>query len=172
MTRQRVLFLNAIRRAIQSAGLNWDARVLMPLWANESNWDRSNFGYNVGNIKAQGTVFARSFAQLVETKTVWVVVPESTGVMVFGDRVASIDGYHAFANATAYCRYAARRFASFPGALDALQRGGEEGAANFARALQGGARRYSPADMASTLEMFVGSYRKSRRLIGEVDYQR
>ncbi len=170
MSSERVRFLDAIRTTIQRAGLDWDARVLLPLWANESNWDRSNWGNNVGNIKAQRSVYSPSFPHLVRTHTVQVSVPESVAVMVFVDRVNSIDGYHAFASAEDYVRYTARILRTYHGATAALQTGGIEGAALFARALQGGPRKYSPASVDSAVRMFQGCYRRSLSLIGEARF--
>ncbi|MBL8228997.1 MAG: peptidoglycan-binding protein [Bryobacterales bacterium] len=173
LTSDRVRFLDAIRAALSAAGLNWDARVMMPLWANESGWDRANYGNNVGNIKSQGSVYSPSYARLIETRQVAVTVRESVGVMVFADRVRSIDGYHAFSTAAHYARYCERIFSSYPGALRALQSGGLEGAQAFAHALQ--SRRghhYSPASVEDAVAMFRGSYNRSAALIGPDRYVR
>lgn len=171
LTFERVRYLDAIRHTLRQAGLDWDARVLMPLWANESGWDRFAYGNNMGNIKSQGSVHAPSFPEMVRTRTVHVTVPESVGVMVFTDRWQSIDGYHVFATPADYARYAARIFARYPGALRALQHGGQEGAAAFARALQGNPRhRYSPAPVDSAVREFLGSWRRSHALIGDAAF--
>lgn len=169
---ERVKYLDAIRRTIRGAGLNWDARVLMLLWAVESGWDRAVYGNNQGNIKSQGTVYARSFPELRASKRVFVTVADSVGVSVFGDRVRSIDGYHAFATPEAYARYTARLMGSYPGALAALEGGGLAGAQAFARALYGGARKYSPAPVATQVEKYTGGWNASERLIGAARWVR
>lgn len=166
LTSDRVKYLDAIRGILSRAGLNWDARVIMILWANESGWDRAVYGFNAGNIKSQGTVYQRDFPTLLSTKKVFVTVPESVGIMVFADRVASVDGYHAFRSAEDYARYCARILSRYTGAIPALERGGIEGAEAFARALQGGPRKYSPASVEDAVAMFRGSWNSSARLIG------
>lgn len=172
MTGERVKYLDAIRRVLRNAGYNWDARVLMILWAIESGWDNSCWGFNVGNIKAQGTVYARSFAELQSTRKVFVTVRESNAVQVFGDRVASIDGYHAFDTAEAYARYTNRLLTTYPGAIAALEQGGEAGAAAFARALYGGPRKYSPANVDTQVSKYTGSFNSTARLIGAARFVR
>lgn len=180
LTGQRVRYLDAIREVLRAAGLgDYDPRIMMILWANESGWDRSCWGYNVGNVKSQNTVYAQSLPELIRTKRVRVTVPESQGVQVFTDNIRSIDGYHVMPDAPTYARYANRvaivspNYATravvvngrtYRGAPDALRTGGVDGAEAFARIISLGG--YSPEGPDARARMFRGSWAASERLCG------
>lgn len=139
-----VRFFQAVKRALVAGGLgSWDARIIAQLWANETGWDRGNFGHNAGNVKSQGQVYAESWDTLRATKRVHVVTPEARAVQVFVDFIGSCDGYLAFDSFGDYARYFGRVIATrYAAAVPAAQRGGLEGAVAFARVL--GAGGYSP----------------------------
>lgn len=168
LTADRVKYLDAVREVLRVAGLGqYDARILMILWANESGWDRSCYGWNLGNVKSQGTVYASSLPEILRTKRVHVTVPESQGVQVFADRVASIDGYHVMPDAPTYARYCDRvviRSPRYAGAEAALRTGGVDGAAAFAQILSSAG--YSPEPASSRVAMFRGAWAASARLCG------
>jgi len=177
---ERVRYLNAIRTVLQRAGLgSYDARILMILYANESAWDRACWGYNMGNVKAQNTVYARSYPELLRTRKVFVTVPESSGVQVFKDNLRSIDGYHVFTDPADYARYSNRvaiispNYANrqvvvngrtYRGAPDALTVGGIDGAEAFARIVSLGG--YSPEGPDARARMFRGAWNRSAQLCG------
>lgn len=177
---ERVRYLNAVREVLRAGGLShYDPRILMILWANESGWDRHCWGNNLGNVKAQGTVYAQSFPQLVRDRKVRVTVPESIGVQVFMDNLRSIDGYHVMPDPATYARYCDRVAIRSPnyanrtvtvggrayrGAEDALRAGGIDGAEAFARIISLGG--YSPEGPDARTRMFRGSWAVSQRLCG------
>ena len=185
LTGERVRYLDGIREILRGAGLGaYDPRILMILWANESGWDRATWGHNLGNVKAQGTVYCQDYPTLVRTRKVRTTVPESRGVQVFADNLASIDGYHVMPDFTAYARYCDRVAIRAPlyagrtvvvagqayrGAADALARGGLEGAEAFARIISPPSRGglgYSPELPDARAAMFRGSWAASARLCG------
>jgi hypothetical protein len=179
-TGERVRYLNAVRDILRRAGLGaYDPRILMILYANESAWDRASWGYNLGNVKAQNTVYARSYPELLRTRKVFVTVPESSGVQVFKDNLRSIDGYHTFADPADYMRYSNRvaivspNYANrqvtvggrvFRGAPEALTVGGIAGCEAFARIVSLGG--YSPEGPDQRARMFVGAWNRSAQLCG------
>lgn len=185
LTGERVKYLDGVRSILSAAGLGaYDPRILMILWANESGWDRSSWGHNLGNVKSQGTVYAQDYPTLLRTRKVRVTVPESRGVMVFKDGLQSIDGYHVMPDFATYARYCDRVAIRAPlyanrtvtvagrtyrGAADALQAGGIGGAEAFARIISPptrGALGYSPELPDARAAMFTGSWRASERLCG------
>lgn len=177
---ERVRYLNAVRALLQRAGLgSYDPRILMILWANESAWDRACWGYNIGNVKSQGTLYSPSYPTLLRTRKVFTTVPESEGVQVFKDGLASIDGYHTFNDPSVYARYANRvsiiapNYANrsvvvngrtYRGAPDALTVGGIDGAEAFARIISAGG--YSPENGDNRSRMFRGAWNRSAQLCG------
>ena len=180
LTGERARYLDAVREVLRAAGLgHYDPRILMILWANESGWDRACWGYNIGNVKSQNTVYAQSLPDLIRTRRVRVTVPESIGVQVFADNLRSIDGYHVMPDPATYARYADRVAIRSPnysgrtvsvsgqtyrGAEDALRRGGIDGAEAFARIVSLGG--YSPEGPDARSRMFRGSWAASERLCG------
>ena len=178
---QRVRYLNAVRTILQRAGLgSYDPRILMILYANESAWDRACWGYNIGNVKAQGTLYARSYPELLRTRKVYTTVPESVGCQVFIDGLRSIDGYHVFADPADYMRYSNRvaiiapnysrrsvvvNGRTYNGAPDALTQGGIDGAEAFARIISLGG--YSPEGPDARARMFRGAWNRSQTLCGD-----
>lgn len=185
LTSERTRYLDAVRRVLQGAGLGaYDPRILMILWANESAWDRASWGYNLGNVKAQGTVYCASYPTLLQTRKVFVTVPESVGVQVFIDGLRSIDGYHVFRTPEEYARYCDRvavkaslyanrtvtvNGVTYRGAQDALTRGDVGGCEAFARIISPptrGGLGYSPELPDARAGMFLGAWRNSARLCG------
>lgn len=160
----RTVYLRAIKQLLVDIGESQvDARCVMFLFANESNWDTAAWCHCFVNAKAQGKVEADTFDWMVANQVVRVTDRDATGLYVLQDGLNSIDGYFAFASPQVGMRYAINRIKA-TGAYDELLIGTLEGAQAFARALSAGG--WSPESADGRAREITGFWNACTRKMG------
>lgn len=93
----RLLCVRFVRDLLGMGGRgNEDPRCVLLELAVETGWFRASWNNNLGNVKAQGSIYARSPAEVIATRQVYTTNYESAGVHILLDRVNSLDAYHAY----------------------------------------------------------------------------
>lgn len=163
----RVRYLNAIRAVAARSRLAFaDPRLLLVLLSKESNWDRAVHGNNPWNIKAQGSVYSPSYADLARTRSVYVTVPECSRLYILQDNLSSVDAYPAFDSMVDSFNYAHAVFGmdKYTNAIPALAIGGRDGCLQFAESIGG---VYSGTAKASYRQWMLATWDACARLCGQ-----
>lgn len=128
-----------VRDALSRAGVDWDWRVILDLWGQETGMTLHAWNWNLGNIKARSFMYADR--EMIARRETNVSLPSCTNVwIVQGSQETAVEPYLGFASLEHYVRYAARLFDSgYPAAADALRRGGLDGVRAFNDGLVNGA---------------------------------
>lgn len=160
---QRIKFFQAIK---QWGIGNLDVRVIGLRLAQESGWGFACQQHNIGNRKAQGTLYCESWQVLVNEQRVWTTNQVASGVHGLVDRVRSADFYPSFSSFGDGMRDWLQLLSTpkYSRALEGARRGGLEGCIQFARHLA--KEGYSPGTEANAEAEARGYWDSSRSKIG------
>ena len=165
---QRIKFFQAVK----SWGIgDVDVRVIGLRLAIESGWGYACQQRQIGNKKAQGTLFCESWRTLVDQQQVWTTNQTCDGVHGLIDRARSGDFYHSFSS----FRGAMADWLAFLAtpkyrrAYDAARQGGLEACVTFARTLA--KEGYSPGTEASQEAEARGYWRACESKIGRAQWE-
>ena len=158
-----------LRDALRAAGRgDEDVRVVMLRVAIESGWLRAgrSFHNNLGNIKAQGHVWATDWPTAMRGE-LSTDIGDARLVYILRDRVRSVDGYPGFESLSDYLRFDNRVITRrYPLAKAGAIQGGEAGLVRAEEALGRGG--YSPAGPTERRIMAWAYWRRSRAMFGDV----
>lgn len=100
-----LVYFERVRQALRSAGRGGeDCRCAGLLIAIEGAWGHIEWNNNLGNVKAQGSIYADSPESIVTSRQVWTTNLECDGMHILRDRVFSLDAYPSYPDAATFLR--------------------------------------------------------------------